>query len=80
MYVSFAVELKPDEIEYVLAHAEVMFYRKVQTTVNELTSYTTDAMAVAHGDKPFANLQQTINDARTRERMYWFKMPRYNTL
>ena len=80
MYVSFDVELKPDEIEYVLAHAEVMFYRKVQTTVNELTSYTTDAMAVAHGDKPFANLQQTINDARTRERMYWFKMPRYHTL
>ena len=80
VYVSFSDDLKLDEIEYVLATAEVMFYGKVQTTVNELVSYTTDAMAVAHGDKPFANLQQTMDDARKRQRMYWYKMIRYHLL
>lgn len=80
MYVSFSEDLELDEQEYVLITAEINFYRKVQTSVNELTSYTTDAMAVSHGDKPFANLQQTIDDARSRERMQWFKMDRYHFL
>lgn len=80
VYAAFSEDLKLDEIEYVLATAEIMFYGKVQTTVNELVSYTTDAMAVAHGDKPFANLQQTIDDARKRQRMYWYKMIRYHML
>lgn len=61
MYISFRNDLKKDEEEYVLVVAEIGFYRKVQTSVNELTSYTTDAMAVSHGDKPFANLQTTID-------------------
>lgn len=80
VYLSFSDDLQLDEQEYVLIVAEINFYRKVQTSVNELTSYTTDAMAVAHGDKPFANLQQTIDDARARERMYWYKMIRYHLL
>ena len=79
-YLYFADELKLDEEEYVLATAEVNFYAKVQTTVNELTSYTTDAMSVAHGDKPFANLQQTIEDARRKQRMIWYKMIRFHHL
>lgn len=80
MYISFSEDQKLDEQEYVLVIAEIDFYRKVQTSVNELTSYTTDAMAVAHGDKPFANLQQTIDNARTRARMQWYKMIRYHLL
>lgn len=79
-YLYFSNELKLDEEEYVLATAEVNFYAKVQTTVNELTSYTTDAMAVAHGDKPFTNLQQTIEDARRKQRMIWYKMIRFHHL
>ena len=55
-------------------------YRKVQSSVNELTSYTTDAMAVSHGDKPFANLQTTISDAERRREQIWFKMIRYHLL
>lgn len=80
IYILFTEEQKLDEQEYVLADAEIFFYRKVQTSVNGLTSYTTDAMAVAHGDKPFANLQQTITDAESRKRMYWYKMIRYHLL
>ena len=60
--------------------AEIDLYRKVQSSVNELTSYTTDAMTVSHGDKPFANLQTTIDDAESRREKIWYKMIRYHLL
>lgn len=63
-----------------LTTAEIAFYKKVQASVDDITSYTTDAMAVTHGDKPFANLQQKITDLDTRQRMIWYKMARYNIL
>lgn len=62
LYITFSDTLPLDEQEYVLVTAEIQFYRKVQASVDDLTSYTTDAMAVTHGDKPFANLQQRIGD------------------
>lgn len=77
-YLYFTEDLKTDEQEYVLATAEMDFYRKAQASVDTLTSYTTDAMAVTHGDKPFANLQQKIEDARTRQTQIWYKMPRFH--
>lgn len=80
LYVSFAEDLPLDEREYVLITAEIAIYRKAQTTVNELTSYSTDAMTVTHGDKPFANLQQTIMDAEKRQNQIWYKMCRYHLL
>lgn len=80
LFVSFKHDLPLDEREYVQVFAEIMFYKKVQTTVNELTSYTTDAMAVSHGDKPFANLQQTIDAAERRLLEIWYKMNRYHLL
>lgn len=39
----FKVTLPLDEQEYVLVTAQVDFLRKVQTSVDNLTSYTTDA-------------------------------------
>ena len=80
LFVSFKHDLPLDEREYVQVFAEIMFYKKVQTTVNELTSYTTDAMAVSHGDKPFANLQQTIDATERRLLEIWYKMNRYHLL
>ena len=79
-YLYFVPDLPLDEKEYVLVTAEIDLYRKVQTTVNELTSYTTDAMSVSHGDKPFANLQTTIMDAEHRREQIWYKMIRYHLL
>lgn len=63
-----------------LTTAEIAFYKKVQASVDDITSYTTDAMAVTHGDKPFVNIQQKITDLDTRQRMIWYKMARYNIL
>ena len=60
--------------------AEIAFYQKVQKTVDTLTSYTTDALSVTHGDKPFANLQQTITDLKAEQRQIWYKMTRFHHL
>lgn len=80
MYVSFSEDLPLDEEEYVLLAAEISFYTKVQTTVNKLTSYTTDALSVTHGDKPYLNLQDTLANRKADLRLIWYKMTRYHHL
>ena len=80
VYVSFEEDLPLDEEEYVLVVAEIFFLQKVQSTVDQLTSYSTDALSVTHGDKPFANLQQRITDLKNDRREIWYKMTRYHHL
>lgn len=80
IYVSFSETLPLDEREYVILSAQIAFLRKVQTSVDDLTSYTTDAMSVTHGDKPYANLQQTITNLESQLRSIWYKMCRYHML
>lgn len=80
MYTEFTPTLPLDESQYVLVSAEIFFYQKVQKTVDTLTSYTTDALSVTHGDKPFANLQQTLTDLKAEQRQIWYKMTRYHHL
>ena len=80
LYVSFADDLPLDEREYVILTAEIALLKKAQTSVNELTSYSTDAMTVTHGDKPFANLQQTIEGVEEERLRIWYKMYRFNLL
>lgn len=79
-FLYFTVDLPLDEREYVILNAELAFYKKVQSSVDELTSYTTDAMAVTHGDKPFANLQQKIEGVENLINQVWYKMIRYHLL
>lgn len=53
-------DLDADEYEYVLTTAEIGFYRRVQSDVNRIIGYSTDAMTITNADKPYANLSQTI--------------------
>lgn len=80
MCVSFLYSLPLDEQEYVLLSAQIEFYRKNQSNVDTLTSYSTDAMTVTHGDKPFANLQQMLTDLQSQRNRVWHKMERYHLL
>lgn len=57
-----SVTLSADEFEYVLTTAEIGFYRKVQSDVNRIIGYSTDAMTVTNADKPYANLSQTLTE------------------
>lgn len=78
--VSFNGDFRVDERMYILVTAEIGFYQKVQSDVNELMSYSTDAMTVANSDKPFANLANMIEKLKDKQIEIWHKMPRYNML
>lgn len=75
---SFAKELPADELEYVLVTAEINFYRRVQTDVNRIVGYSTDALSITNADKPYANLSQTILELTNKQRVLYYKMTRFN--
>lgn len=56
------VALSADEWEYVLTTAEIGFYRRVQSDVNRIVGYSTDAMTITNADKPYANISQTVSE------------------
>lgn len=77
---SFEDDLMIDEIEWILLESQIEFYKTCQSNVDDLTSYTTDAMAVTHGDKPFKNIGETIDRLKDEQNVIWTRMVRYNQL
>lgn len=71
------IALSADEYEYVLTTAEIGFYRRVQSDVNRIVGYSTDAMTITNADKPYANISQTVNELLNRQRILYYKMTRY---
>jgi len=74
----FAHDLPLDEREYVLLSAQIAFFTKVKTDVNNMVGYTTDALSVTHADRPYKYLSDTVADLETKRKTMWFKMVRYN--
>ena len=72
-----AIMLNADEYEYALTTAELSFYRKVQSDVNRIVGYSTDAMSITNADKPYANISQTIAELSNRQRILYYKMTRF---
>ncbi len=70
-------DLPIDEEKYVLLCAQIAFYRKVQSSVNNIVSYTTNALSVSGGDKPYAHLKNTIGELENEKRKTYYKMRRY---
>lgn len=73
----FDVDLKIDEEAYILLLAKISFFKKVQSDVNNIVGYTTDALTVTNADKPYAHLQDTIADLDKERRIVYYKMVRY---
>ena len=74
---SSEITLSADEYEYVLTTAEIGFYRRVQSDVNRIVGYSTDAMTITNADKPYANISQTITELLNRQRILYYKMTRF---
>lgn len=70
-------DLKIDEIRYAYLKAKIEFFKQVQTDVNNIVGYTTDALTVTNADKPYANLQQTIASLEQELRQIFYTMCRY---
>ena len=77
---TFADDLKLDEKKWVVLKAEIQFFKWVQASVDDQTSYTTDAMAVTHGDKPYEHIGSTIDRLEAELNRVWYTMTRYNQL
>ena len=78
--VSFAYDFLIDEIEWILLSAQIEFYKTVQSNVDDLLSYTTDAMSLSHGDKPYKNLCETLDRLTDERNVVWTRMVRFNQL
>lgn len=63
-----------------LTTAEIGFYRRVQSDVNRIVGYSTDAMTITNADKPYANISQTVAELLARQRILYYKMTRYTLL
>ena len=70
-------EFKLDEEVYIMLLCQIFFFKMVQTDVNNTFGYSTDALIVTNADKPYANLQNTLNDLEHERRIVFNKMVRY---
>ena len=70
-------DLLLDEKRYVELSAKIEFFRKVQTDVNNIVGYTTDALTVTNADKPYMNLTATIDALEKERRVIHYKMIRH---
>lgn len=73
----FTGDLALDEEEYVLICAQIDFFKKVQSDVNNIVGYTTDALTVTNADKPYVHLQDTIDKQEQERRIVYYKMIRF---
>ena len=77
---TFADDLELDERRWVIKKAEIEFYKWVQASVDDNTSFTTDAMSVTHGDKPYEHIGETIDRLNGELNRIWYAMTRFNQL
>lgn len=77
---TFANDMTLAETEWVLLDAQTEFYRFVQASVDDQVSYTTDAMSVTHGDKPYEHIGETIDKLEMKKAIVWTRLVRYNQL
>jgi len=66
-----------DERRYIQICAQINFFSKVQSDVNNTFGYSTDALTVTNADKPYANLKDTIGNLDNERRIIYYKMVRY---
>ena len=66
-----------DEQMFVLTYAQMTFFQKVRTDVNNIVGYTTDALAVTNADKPYQYLTGTSNELRQELRDIYYTMVRH---
>ena len=76
----FTETMMLDEEEWVLLEGEIAFYNLALSNVDDLQSYTTDGMAVTHGDKPYKNIKATVEDRQMKQAVVWTRMVRFNQL
>lgn len=77
IYYGYDATFPLDERRYIQICAQINFFSKVQSDVNNTFGYVTDALSVTNADKPYANLRDTIDKLENERRIIYYKMVRY---
>ncbi len=73
----YDADLQVNEQYYVMLCAKLEFLKKVQSDVNNIVGYTTNALTVTNADKPYANLKDSISQLDNERRIVYYKMVDY---
>lgn len=80
LYISFGYALREDEVQWVLLEAQISFFTMVQNEYTDMVGFTTNALTLTHGDKPFKNIQERIDTLSAEQIKVWYKMNRFHHL
>lgn len=72
--IGFSRDFAMIERSYILVCAKIAIAEWARANKAELVSYTTDALSVAHGDKPFKNITDMLNGFEQERRILHFKL------
>lgn len=73
----YNAEIPQNEQYYALLCAQIDFFKKVQSDVNNIVGYTTNALTVTNADKPYANLKDSIANLENERRIVYYKFVTY---
>lgn len=76
----FEDDLTHNQCEWVVLEAQILLFKAVQAAHDDDVSYTTDAMSLTHGDKPFEHIGQTIDKLEYDRNQVWYRMVPLNTM
>ena len=57
--------------------AQMEFFKRVQSDVNNIIGYSTNALTVTNADKPYENLKDSLLNLENERRILFFKMVRF---
>lgn len=73
----FNADLPINEQYYAMLCARIEFMKKVQSDVNNIVGYTTNALTVTNADKPYQNLKNSLDELERERRIVYYKMVTY---
>lgn len=66
-----------DEQEYIIICAKINFFDMVKASLDQMVSYTTNALSITGGDKPYKNIKETRNELEAERIRTFNKMDRF---
>ncbi|MBK5239813.1 hypothetical protein [Clostridium sp.] len=68
------------EIEYITVSSEIAFRNQIKDDLSSIVSFSTNALSVSNGDKPFKNLNDIITVLESRLSKLAFKFTHKSSL
>lgn len=67
-------DLSISEEEYVLIASEIAFFNEIKNNWSTIISYSTNALSITNGEKPYKNIDGMIKDLKDRLSELFYKI------